>query len=176
MVMTKYVRLATNQDLATMMHIINEGKQALAADQIPQWQDGYPQAPDLQKDIDAHNAWLLIVDGQIAGTATLLTHPDPNYAKIYGGHWLAEADDHYTSIHRIAVANGYHGQHLTDFYFSNLMTLSYQLGFKQLRIDTHIQNTRMQHIITKAGFTYRGVVYMDNNAADQRNAYQIILN
>ncbi|CAJ1229241.1 acetyltransferase [Lactiplantibacillus xiangfangensis] len=175
MFMTKYVRLATSQDRDAMMKIIDEGKQSLAADQIPQWQDGYPQASDLQKDIDAQNAWLLIVDGQVAGTATLLTHPDPNYARIYDGSWSAASDDHYTSIHRIAIASGYHGQHLADFYFSNLMTLSYQLGFKQLRIDTHAKNARMQHVIKKAGFTYRGIVYMANDATDQRNAYQITL-
>ncbi|RRK10664.1 GNAT family N-acetyltransferase [Lactiplantibacillus garii] len=173
--MTMYVRLATNADLTTMMQVIDEGKRALAADQIPQWQDGYPQASDLQQDINAHNAWLLIVDGQVAGTATLLTHPDPNYAHIYDGTWDPTAGEHYTSIHRIAIASGYHGQHLADFYFSNLMTLSYQLGFHQIRIDTHAKNTRMQHVITKAGFTYRGVVYMDGDSTDQRNAYQITL-
>lgn len=173
--MSKYIRQATNADLPAMMAIIEQGKQALAADQIPQWQDGYPQAADIQTDIDAKIAWVLVVDGQIAGTAALLMTPDPNYANIYQGSWAPTANHRYTSIHRIAIARGYHGQHLTDFYFSNLMTISYHLGFRQMRIDTHLLNHRMQHIITKAGFEYRGIVYMNHNARDQRNAYQLRL-
>lgn len=171
--MSKYIRQATSADLPAMMAIIEQGKQALAADQIPQWQDGYPLATDIQADIDAKIAWVLIVDDQIAGTAALLTTPDPNYATIYAGSWAPTKNQRYTSIHRIA--SGYHGQHLTDFFFSNLITMSYQLGFRQLRIDTHSLNQRMQHIITKAGFDYRGVVYMDHDEADQRNAYQLLL-
>jgi len=173
--MTNYVRQATNADLPAMMAIIEQGRQALAADQIPQWQDGYPLDRDIQADIDAQRAWLLIVNGDIAGTAALLTTPDPNYQKIYQGSWAGDADATYTSIHRIAIASGYHGQHLADFYFSNLMTLSYAAGFHQIRVDTHALNQRMQHIITKAGFSYRGIVYMANDATDQRNAYQVML-
>ncbi|BDZ31628.1 GNAT family N-acetyltransferase [Lactiplantibacillus sp. WILCCON 0030] len=173
--MTRYVRQATNADLPAMMTIIAQGRQALAAEQIPQWQGAYPQAADIQADITAKRAWLLIVDGKIAGTAALLTTPDPNYRQIYHGNWAGNANATYTSIHRIAIASGYHGQHLADFYFSNLMTLSYQAGFRQIRVDTHRLNQRMQHIITKAGFDYRGVVYMANDATDQRNAYQVML-
>lgn len=76
--MSKYIRQATSADLPAMMAIIEQGKHALAADQIPQWQDGYPLAADIQADIDARIAWVLIVDDQIAGTAALLTTPDPN--------------------------------------------------------------------------------------------------
>lgn len=173
--MTKYVRQATTTDLPAMMAIIEQGRQALSADQIPQWQGPYPTTSDIQQDIDANRAWLLIVDGKIAGTAALLTTADPNYQQIYQGNWAGAADASYTSIHRIAIASGYHGQHLADTYFSNLMTLSYQADFRQIRVDTHLLNKRMQHIITKAGFAYRGIVYMANDATDQRNAYQVML-
>ncbi|MFC6182296.1 GNAT family N-acetyltransferase [Lactiplantibacillus daowaiensis] len=173
--MPKYVRAATDADLPAMQAIIAQGKHLLAVDGIPQWQGAYPLAADIQADIDAHRAWLLIVDGQVAGTAALLTTPDPNYANIYQGSWADTNDDRYASIHRIAIAGGYHGQHLADFYFSNLLTLSYQQGIHQVRIDTHAANQRMQHIITKAGFTYRGIVYMADDPNDQRNAYQLVL-
>ncbi|AVK63561.1 GNAT family N-acetyltransferase [Lactobacillus sp. CBA3606] len=172
--MLKYVRAATIADLPAMLAIIEQARTVLANDQIPQWQDGYPVAADIQADITAKRAWLLVVDGQIAGTAALLTTPDPNYRDMQAGQWLA-ATTPYTSIHRIAIAGAYHGQHLADFYFSNLITLSHQLGFRQLRVDTHALNQRMQHVILKAGFTYQGVVVMDGDVTDQRNAYQLNL-
>lgn len=172
--MTKFVRAATTADLKQMTAIIQQGKTILANDHVPQWQGPYPAASDLQADIDAGIAWVLIVDGQVAGTAALKTTADPNYHQIYQGTWQP-ADSHYTSIHRISIASGYHGQHLADFFFSNLMTLSYQLGFHQVRIDTHQLNQRMQHIIKKAGFEYRGIVYMADDPTDQRLAYQLML-
>ena len=55
------------------------------------------------------------------------------------------------------------------------MTISYQLGFRQIRIDTHLSNKRMQHVITKAGFDYRGGSYIDHQPDEARNAYQILL-
>lgn len=33
----------------------------------------------------------------------------------------------------------------------------------------------MQHVLEKIGFEYRGIVYMDSNPADRRNAYQLFL-
>ncbi|WP_263848859.1 hypothetical protein [Lacticaseibacillus thailandensis] len=44
-----------------------------------------------------------------------------------------------------------------------------------MRIDTHVKNKRMQHVLLKAGFTYSGVVRMDNDPQDLRNVYQLML-
>ncbi|MBR1526072.1 MAG: hypothetical protein IJ640_05360 [Prevotella sp.] len=39
-----------------------------------------------------------------------------------------------------------------------------------IRIDTHRDNRIMQHLMQKEGFTYCGIIYLDNG--DERLAYQ----
>ncbi|AEJ23875.1 GNAT family N-acetyltransferase [Weissella koreensis] len=169
-----YLRKATLADLDQIDYLIKDAKKLLAADGIPQWQGDYPQKTDILADLEQGMTYLLIVDQQILGTATLMTIPEPNYQNIYHGGWRT-SDQHYATIHRIAIKSDQTGQHLSDFIFSNLLSEAIQLGFKEIRIDTHRQNLRMQHVLEKIGFEYRGIVYMDSNPADRRNAYQLFL-
>lgn len=172
---TQFVRLATTNDITAIMKIIKQAQGLLANDQIPQWQNNYPNRSIIEEDIAKKYSYVLIVDRAVAGVATLLQEEDPNYYKIYHGSWEKPNDTHYTSIHRIAIAQDYHGQHLADLFFSHLLTLSHQLGYRQIRIDTHARNKRMQHIIAKVGFHYSGIVYMQGDEQDQRQAYQLFL-
>ena len=42
-----------------------------------------------------------------------------------------------------------------------------------IRIDTHRDNTIMQHVIQKHGFSYCGIIYLANG--DERMAYQKVI-
>lgn len=169
------IRPATATDAPTIMAIIQQAKQLLAADGIPQWQGAYPTQADIDRDIDRGYTYLLLADHEPVGTATLFQEPDPNYATIYNGEWQPQSSDHYATIHRIAIAPGHSGSHLGDLFFSNLTSEAYRLGFRELRIDTHANNARMQHVLLKAGFTYSGIVRMDDDPNDLRNVYQLFL-
>lgn len=172
----KFVRKAVKNDAAAIMNIIQRAKRLLADEKIPQWQNGYPDLEVVEDDISKGYTYVLIVADKIAGVATLLQEKDPNYHKIYSGEWSHKSDKkNYVSIHRIAIDSQYSGEHLADFFFSNLCTIAYLLGFRQVRIDTHVLNKRMQHIIAKTGFEYAGVVYMHDDPEDRRNAYQLFL-
>jgi RimJ/RimL family protein N-acetyltransferase len=41
-----------------------------------------------------------------------------------------------------------------------------------IRIDTHRDNTIMQHLLSKYGFQYCGIIYLANG--DERLAYQYL--
>ena len=47
-------------------------------------------------------------------------------------------------------------------------------NFTDIRIDTHAVNAIMQHVITKLGFTYQGMIMLPI-ANGERKAYQLIL-
>lgn len=170
-----YLRKATLSDLDQIFRLIQGAKRQLAVDKIPQWQGLYPQKEDLMIDLERGMTYLLISNQQILGTATLMTTPEPNYQSIYQGAWHP-SDQHYATIHRIAIQSDQAGQHLGDFMISNLLSEAIRLGFTEIRIDTHRKNLRMQHILEKTGFVYTGIVYMDSDPNDQRNAYQLFLN
>lgn len=172
----KFIRKAVKDDVSKIMEIIQKAKKILADENIPQWQSGYPDLKVIEDDINKGYAYVLIVGTSIAGVVTLLQEEEPNYCRIYAGKWAhKEKAEKYASIHRIAIDANYSGEHLSDFFFSNILTIAYQLGFRQIRIDTHASNKRMQHIVGKIGFSYSGVVYMHGNSKDKRNAYQLFL-
>lgn len=172
--MAIYIRQAKKEDLNTIYSLIQRGKKVLAQEKIPQWQGIYPQKEDILQDIKQGYGYLLIKNGQIVGTATLFQREDSNYQQIYAGAWQKGLGK-YATIHRIAIEPNFKGQHLGDYFFSNLISEAYRLGFREVRIDTHEKNKRMQHLILKAGFEYAGIVYMHQDPNDQRKAFQLFL-
>ncbi|WP_057828682.1 GNAT family N-acetyltransferase [Liquorilactobacillus cacaonum] len=170
-----YIRLATQQDILQMMAIVKDAQHLLASQDIPQWQNGYPNEKVLLNDIEKKISYVLIVNQTIAGIATLLQEPDPNYQQVVEGNWTNSKDPHYATIHRLAISSKFHGQHLAETFINHLVSVSNLLGFKQLRIDTHDKNSRMKYLINKIGFKYSAIVYMHNNPNDFRNSYQLFL-
>lgn len=166
-----YMRKAAASDIDAMMEIIDEAKALLKADGSTQWQDGHPDKDMLMNDIEHGFARVLIVDGEVAGTATLMTSADPNYAKIEGA-WQ-DTTDTYATIHRIAISSKYRGMKLSKFFFSNLISDTYAQGIYHMRIDTHKLNLRMQHIAKEFGFEYTGIIYVPDAIDGKRLAYEL---
>ncbi|MFD0898360.1 GNAT family N-acetyltransferase [Loigolactobacillus binensis] len=172
---TTYLRQAKTTDLPVIMKIINEAKAYLKQQNVDQWQHGYPEQSDLSADVAAGDNYVLVRYDVIVATATLLHGIDENYKVIEQGSWRGDPAATYTSIHRIAVAAGYRGQHLSETLITNLLTVSLQLGYNDVRIDTHPENLGMQHVIKQNGFDYRGIIYM-HEPKEPRYAYQLTLN
>ncbi|MFC6275272.1 GNAT family N-acetyltransferase [Levilactobacillus tangyuanensis] len=169
-----YMRAAQPADLDRIMAIITEAQALLKADGSTQWQDGYPDREIMGADIDQHHCFVLMVDGQIAGTATLITGAEPNYAVIEDGHWADETHP-YATIHRFALSADFRGMHLSQIFFSNLLSHAYNDGVRHFRIDTHEVNLRMQHIIKSFGYDYRGIIYVDDTPTGKRVAFELAL-
>ncbi|KRO04700.1 acetyltransferase [Levilactobacillus paucivorans] len=169
-----FIKRATRRDLSTIMALIDHAKEQLKAAGSPQWQDGYPDLATLTADVDAQHCWLLDVDGQVAGTATMIIGDDPNYQHIEDGQWQNNQEP-YATIHRIAIGPGFRGQHLSHYFFSNLISAAYREGVRNFRVDTHQQNQQMQAIATTFGYKYRGTIYVDDGPNGARRAYELNL-
>lgn len=173
-----YIKRATDRDLPAIMGIITEAQALLKKDGSPQWQNGYPDKAALHQDIMAQQCWVLMVGDQVAGTATMIVAEDPNYLEITGGQWQ-NVTDPYATIHRIAIGSAFGGQHLSHFFFSNLISAAYRDGIRNFRIDTHDLNKRMQAIATNFGYQYRGKIYVAepavNHEDNARRAYELNL-
>ncbi|USS88211.1 GNAT family N-acetyltransferase [Fructilactobacillus hinvesii] len=169
-----YIRKATEKDLDDISEIINAGRGFLKEQGIDQWQGSYPSRDDIKRDVDNGIAYVLEVDGKVAGSATLHLGIDPDYLEMEEGEWEHGSEAHYSAIHRVAVSNNYRGQGLAYKLISGLLTISSLLGFKDVRIDTHPKNEGMQHIILASGFTKRGII-RTKIEEDDRFAYQIEL-
>lgn len=171
LIMYKLIK-TTLEDENKILTIYKAASVFLAQQGINQWQNNYPNAESFNDDILRNISYKLVNENnEILAVASLDTAIDPNYAKIYEGHWLK--NNAYATIHRIAVNQEIGQKGLGYITFQKLIERARQLDFKEVRIDTHPNNKIMQHLITKIGFEYRGIILVKDGS--QRLAYQLFL-
>lgn len=116
----------------------------------------------------------MIVDEEVVGMASLIEAHDKNYQRIDSGEWKNRSDDYI--VHRVSISSKYQGLHLNDTLFACLLTVIETKGFKHVRIDTHPENQRLQHIADKFGFEYRGIIYIEDETVEpERKVYELEL-
>lgn len=180
------MRPSTVDDVPAIVATLEAGRALLAADGIDQWQNGTGPDVDLVTS-DVERGWgrVFLIDGQVAATAALIDVPEPNYAHMIEGTWQtcdgaaatapAGATSSYATIHRVAVAPAFRGMHVAQHFYARLIEEARARGFAEIRVDTHADNIRMQHVIASAGFTRAGTVCIGGNESDLRWAYQLFL-
>ena len=155
-------------DLSEIVAVIESARAFLKAQEIDQWQkSAYPAAADVRSDIENNVAYVLKVDGKVAAYAAVMTGFDPAYDLIHGA-WRNDSHD-YVTVHRMAVSTAFRGQALGQGFLTSVFeTFS---TYQDFRVDTHLDNQIMQHILTKLGFEKCGVVMFEG----ARWAYQKVL-
>lgn len=150
--MRKYeIRRAEPTDLGRILEIYAFARSFMAANGNPtQWGDGYPKREMLEEDMKNRCLYVVTEEEMIRGVFYFVIGDDPTYGRIDGGHW--RSDTPYGTVHRIAGdgSGGIFGACL-DFCKTQI---------PHLRIDTHRDNTVMQHVVEKHGFSPRGVIYV----------------
>lgn len=165
-------RKGREEDIPAIIDVMEEGRAFLKSRGVVQWQDGFPHAGMIKNDVKNGVSYVIEEDGAILAMAAIIFEADPCYAEIDGA-WLN--DEPYGVLHRVAVSDKARGKGLGDMMFENAEKLALEKGFKNLRIDTHRDNKVMQKLIARKGFTYCGVVVMENGDDRLRNGYQKIL-
>lgn len=160
------IRKTKPEELAAVMEVFEEGKRIMRkAGNMKQWTGGYPSAELVMRDIRNGNSYVCLDDGgTIIGTFAFIPGNDPTYAQIYEDSWLDNTRP-YATIHRLAGTEASRG----------VAAACLDWCFRQvpnLRADTHRDNLILQHILTKHGFRYCGIIYLLNG--DERLAYQKI--
>lgn len=178
------MRPATVDDVPAIVATLEAGRALLAADGIDQWQDGAGPDVDLVTS-DVARGWgrVFLIGGQVAATAALIDEPEPAYDQVVEGAWQVRGDAAapagaaapYATIHRVAVAPAFRGIHVAQRFYARLIEEARARGFAEIRVDTHADNVRMQHVIASAGFTRACTVLIGNNPKDLRWAYQLFL-
>lgn len=155
-------RKATVADVAAAVEIYNLAREYMKKTGNPdQWAGEYPSAKDVLEGIAAGESFVVEDGGEIIATLQFRIGREPCYNDIYEGAWISDAP--YAVIHRIAVKH--HGKGIADFCFEECFH-----RHENLKIDTHRDNTPMQKKLTKMGFEYCGVIYLQDGS--ERLAYQ----
>ena len=109
----------------------------------------------MEADIQNGTAYVVCDGEQIAAYLHIGLQGDPAYDYIQGA-W--HSDGPYAVLHRIAIGSDFRGKGFAHQVFSLAEAFCKEKGFLNLRIDTHEDNKRMQHILEKNGFSYCGIV------------------
>ena len=156
------IRHTRPSDLPRLQEIFAIARRFMAANGNPhQWAEDYPSKELLLRDIDSGDSYVCEQDGTIVATFVLRGGEDSTYRVVYDGAWLD--DGPYATIHRIASSGEVKGV--------VALAVGYALTrYTSLRIDTHADNSVMQHVIERAGFRYCGIIHCWNGS--ERLAYQ----
>ncbi len=156
------VRKATERDFNRILEIYAHAREFMAQNgNATQWGTTNPPKDILQNDIQKGQLYAVCEGKIIHGAFAFFMEPDPTYSYIEGS-WRSESP--YGTIHRVA-ADGSGGVFRTCVDYCKKRSA-------HLRMDTHENNKIMQHLMTKAGFSPRGIIYLEDG--DSRLAYDWI--
>ena len=152
--------------MAEIMAVMDAARQIMRqSGNMHQWVAGYPSEAAIRNDMNVQGGFVVEDDRRLVGYFAFLPSPEPTYEKIYGGAWLDD-EQPYHVVHRIASYPEVHGV------FGSIMDFCFSRD-RNLRIDTHRDNLIMQHLMTRHGFAYCGIIYLANG--DERLAYQRVV-
>ncbi len=165
------LRKTSQEEINSVMKLIEEGRKYFKANDIPQWQNGKPNLETIQSDIDKGCSYVLVDGDEIVGTCALFFENDNTYDVIDKGRWMN--DNNYAVIHRVCIKCSYKGHGLGSEILRTCEELSLKQGIDNIRIDTHQLNLSMQRLLSKNNYTYCGIIYLEDGA--ERFAFQKVL-
>ncbi len=163
-------RLAEEADFPAIMELIREAQAALRADQVPQWQNGYPTEEIIREDIRKGENYICEEEGRLIGTMVLSFAGESTYQTIYDGQWLTEGEP-YGVIHRLAVSNQRKRTGVAKSMLDQAFLECRKRKVKSLRIDTHEKNRAMRSWLEKNQFHFCGKIFLTSQG-DPRVAYE----
>lgn len=156
-------------DLNAVMQIYKRAVTFMAESGNPnQWGNGYPSRELIEEDIQRGVSYVVKDGHKIEGVFSYIEGEDPTYRRIVQGAW--KSDGPYGTVHRLASAGTSRG--VADICFDWCIRQARTHGCESLRADTHQDNRIMQHLLEEKGFSYCGVIYLENGAP--RLAYEYI--
>ncbi len=155
----KLVEINENQ-IEVAMEIIDGAKAHLKEQGIDQWQNGYPDYNCILEDAKKGRGYFIMDNDDILGYICIDFEGEPAYDTLRG-EWLS--DEKYMVGHRLAMSEKARGKSLTGEIFRLMEELAKSKGIYYFKVDTDADNTKMQHVFKKVGFTYRGTIWFDNS-------------
>lgn len=152
-------RLANENEKEDILKIYIDGANQLKKDSVNQWQGKYyPSILDIDKHI-LKDLFVLEYQNTIVSTSCLVFGVDSDYENIKG-KWNTKKE--YISIHKVATNNDFKRNGFCKKMIS-FIEIYAKKNNKDLRIDTHEDNKKMQKFILSVGFNYCGIVYLNGN-------------
>lgn len=176
------IRQATADDIDRCEVILAHAKDFLRAQDLSQWQWGYPNRQNIVDDV-AHGELYVAYDdesGEILGSAMITMNGEPNYSHPLRGQWITTSpntpDATYACIHRVTCAPEYRGRGVATALMNECERQARAAGKRSCRVETHPNNSGMRHIAEKLGYVHCCDIVSCHDQIDGRVAYEKLLN
>lgn len=162
-------RVATVEDVDSVVEIVRGAQERLRLTGTDQWQNGYPNRERIEADVALGYGRVLSRGGRVVAYGALCYDGEVAYDDLKGGEWLTFSGP-YLTIHRLCVASAEVGRGLgREFMLRAEREAAPKVA--SVRVDTHPRNTIMQGLIASLGYTYCGEVMYES----PRLAYEKLL-
>lgn len=154
------IEQAIMSNLGAIKQLADKTRKHMLSIGLQQWLGDYPALIDFQADLEKNGLYVFKKNNQIYGSISILEENDPAYQAITWSNQEALV------VHRLFVDPDHQKEGLGKalFAFAQSMALN---NNKSLKVDTHPDNLRMQLLIKKMGFEYKGYL-----ASIHRYAYE----
>ena len=147
---TDMIRKAERGDINALRAVYDEARERMwEGGNTRQWKIGHPPLSVIESDISGGFLYVIVESNEIVGAFSIIGK-EPTYDTIYDGSW-PEGDYDYVTIHRVA------GKRKASHVLRQAVVTASLLS-PVIRIDTHVDNRKMQALILKYGFTYCGKI------------------
>ncbi|AQS92945.1 GNAT family N-acetyltransferase [Polaribacter sp. BM10] len=168
------IRLSKIEDIPEIAIIIDDAKAYLKSQKIDQWQNGYPNAAQIENDIKKNESYVVVNDeNQIMATSMFTLRKEPTYKDVIDGEWMVSENEKYGVIHRMAIKKEFRKFGIATFMFHEFHLQLLEKKVRSLKIDTHEDNLGMQSLLKKLGYKYCGIIYTNYNA--KRLAFEKVI-
>ena len=123
-----------------------------------QWHPDYPTQKTIIDDIENGIGYVFEDGSVILGYCCIIFSDEPAY-HVIEGKW--QTDNPYAVIHRMAFSENARGRGLSKSAFALLRKFCLSSGMNAIRVDTQKENKVMQHILSREGFEYCGLITFD---------------
>ena len=156
------IRKTKMEELDEVMKIYAYARKFMAEHGNPnQWKTTNPPIERVEQDIREGKSYVCVDENEILGVFYFAVEDDITYRVIYDGEWKNQSE--YAVVHRIASAGKVKGVG------SFCLNWAYE-QFANVKIDTHRDNVVMQNMLKKNGFSYCGIIHLENG--EERLAFQ----
>jgi RimJ/RimL family protein N-acetyltransferase len=148
------IRKGKLEDVGKIVSIIKSAVIDLELENIPQWDDVYPNEAVITSDVNEGNLYVFIDNGIIKGTMTLNEFQDIEYKSI---NWEYNKGKNLV-IHRLCIDPKYKGNGIATNFLKFAEELGKDKGYESIRLDAFTLNNHSCRLYEKNGYEKRGTV------------------
>ena len=152
------IRKAKQSEINIIHQLSIKAKKKMVAEGLNQWIGNYPPLEQFESDYLNEGLYVYIDNQIIRASISVLAENDMPYKEL---KW---ASDDALVVHRLFVDPDYQYKGIGKLLFTKAIELG-RINQKNIKVDTHPDNLKMQNLILKMQFKYIGYIKSINRLA-----------